>query len=115
MTYQSRVDQSVGPTFVGADTPSYPDLSDTWLDTTANPNVLKVYNGSTWTTLGSLPSTGGSTLSGLTKRSKRNIWTFIDDDTPPISEEGDLWYAPGSDTAKMHNGTAWVAFVLSVS
>ena len=115
MSYQDRVDEAVGVTHIGDTAPSYPDTADTWLDTTANPNVLKVYNGSTWTTLGNFPSTGGSTWSGLVSRPKRNIWNYISDDEPTVPEEGYLWYAPTSDTAKMYNGSAWVAFAISVS
>jgi hypothetical protein len=60
--------------YVGSSAPSNPVAGTTWLDTSSNPPMLKVYDGNSWRLMAPLNSSGVLDLSNAYVKS--NVYTF---------------------------------------
>ena len=76
-------------THVGNSAPSNPRTNDIWFDTSVNPTVIKVWDGSAWTIRNNnAPSGGGATV------------FYAATSSPPTSAAvNDIWYATDTDIA----------------
>jgi hypothetical protein len=74
--------------------PASPTAGALWFDSSSTPAVLKIFNGTTWATVGGSGGIGSSPTA------------------PASPKAGDLWMdttAPAAPALKVWNGTAWVA------
>lgn len=120
MAMLQAVNRSVGPTYVGPNTPPSPLDSETWCDTSAVPYVLKVWSdfSGSWGELAQYPESGiiGSGVSPATTkyRPQRNVWVVVQcestDGIPTGYPAGTNWFDPCNGNAKTYDGTDWVDF-----
>lgn len=96
-------------TYVQSTTPTGALAGDLWIDT-SNQNVLKRFDGTTWTSYRDASiNTAQSTANTALTTAQGKILTFIQSATPTASEAGDLWVDTGNgNLLKRWSGTAWV-------
>lgn len=113
MAQKNFVAHAPGITYVQDTPPSAPDLEvgDTWLDTSAVPYVVKVWNGAAFDDITTITDFGSPPVGGTDPqlREKRSIWTFVQSSAPTITdglERGDTWYWPVSGP-QFWDGSSW--------
>jgi hypothetical protein len=107
--------------YIGSSAPSNPVAGTTWLDTSTNPPMLKVYDGSTWQYTAPLNQSGILDLSATYVKS--NVYTFrrVDltnassDYTLQVGEEAYIkWDTSGSTSCNLHIATVEGLYLMIV-
>lgn len=89
--------------------PVSPSTNDIWFDVTNR--IIKYYNGSSWTTMGSTSSTGGTSTSASSTPQWANVITFgakgdgVTDDTAAINRAIDYLYNSSGGVVYFPNST----------
>lgn len=98
---------STGFTHIGDNSPDG-ELYETWLDTSSNPAVWKVYHSGTWKDFCQISVISGPLSITTETRRKRSLWAFIQEDVPERDMElGDLWLRPSSGTVYIFVSDNW--------
>lgn len=106
---------------MGATAPSSPTSGDMWIDT-ANGNVVKVWNGSSWANAQdaaiAASATAASSAQTTANGKNRIIRSATDASSPDLYQAGDQWWKySGTEIVAMwlHTGSAWQAQTLTNS
>jgi len=93
--HKAKIVSAPGFQFIGNQTPTDPDLYDSWLDTSQVQNVWKVYNGSSWDTI--IDFTTAKILIQIPRRrGLRSLFTYTSETEPLDPEAGEIWYKPST-------------------